>query len=100
MDGFNVSAERIVAAGGGVTEVAGSLAREIAAMHEMLDQIKSGWQSSEAAPRFATTMLTHLEKATSIKDALVSHGSTLTGTGHQYAKAEASLAESIPAGAK
>jgi uncharacterized protein YukE len=96
MDGFTVSAERIAAAGGGVSEVATALAGEIAAMHEMLGQITAGWQSTEAAPRFAAIMSGHLQQATSIKDALVSHGATLTATGGQYAKAESALAESIP----
>lgn len=99
MDGFTVTTERIVSAGGGVTTVGEALAKEIVAMHGMLDEIRSGWSSSTAAPRFAVAMQGQLDQATVIKDALLSHGSTLTSSGHEYAKAEALLAETIPGGA-
>lgn len=98
MDGFSITAERISAAGAGVAEVAASLATEIAAMQGMLDEVRAGWQSTQAAPRFAVALQTHLERATAIKDALLSHGTTLVGTGRRYAEAEASLAETIPGG--
>lgn len=98
MEGFSVSAERITAAGGGVSGVAASLATELTAMHELLDRIRAGWQSSLAAPRFAAAMQGHLDQATVIKDALTSHGASLTNTGRQFDRAESALAAAIPAG--
>ncbi|WP_029138544.1 WXG100 family type VII secretion target [Nakamurella lactea] len=99
MEGFSISSERITAAGGGVSGVADSLATEITAMTEMLDQIRAGWQSTQAAPRFAAAMQGHLDQATLIKNALVSHGASLTNTGRQFDQAESTLAAGIPAGA-
>jgi uncharacterized protein YukE len=80
-----------------VTSVADSLATEITAMTDMLDTIRAGWQSSQAAPRFAAAMQGHLQQATHIKNALISHGASLTNTGRQYEQAEAALAAGIPA---
>lgn len=100
MEGFTVTTERIVSAGGGVTTVGDALAKEITAMHGMLDEIRSGWSSTTAAPRFAVAMQGQLDQATVIKDALLSHGSSLTSSGHEYAKAEALLAETIAGGAQ
>ncbi len=99
MEGFTVTTERIVSAGSGVTTVGDALAKEITAMHGMLDEIRSGWSSTTAAPRFATAMLGQLDQATVIKDALLSHGTSLTNSGHEYAKAEAQLAEAVAGGA-
>lgn len=99
MDGFSITAERISAAGAGVGEVAGRLATEISAMQGMLDEVRAGWQSTQAAPRFAAALQLHLEQATAIKDALLSHGTSLVGTGRRFEQAEATLAERIPGGA-
>lgn len=98
MEGFSVSSERITAAGGGVSDVAGSLTKEITAVQDMLDQIRTGWQSSVAAPRFAVATQGHLDQAILIKDALASHGASLVNTGRQFDQAESALAGSIPAG--
>lgn len=99
MDGFSITAERITAAGSGVGEVAGRLAAEISAMHGMLEEVRAGWQSTTAAPRFAAALEVHLQQATAIKDALLSHGTSLMGTGRRFAEAEAALADTIPGGA-
>lgn len=97
MDGFDISTERIAAAGGGVTDIGGSIAREIATMHDLLGEIRAGWQSSVAAPRFAAAMTGYLDEASRLKDALLSHGAALTGAGRSYDAAESALADSIPA---
>jgi len=63
MSGLSIDTARIAAAGTGVTDVGGALAREIATMHDLLLQIRGGWQSTEAAPRFAAAMEGHLADA-------------------------------------
>lgn len=97
MEGFSVTTERIATAGTGVTDVGTALAREIAAMHGMLDDIRVGWRSTDAAPRFAAAMAGHLEQATSLKDALLSHGESLVGVGRRFDETEAAVAGAIPA---
>lgn len=97
MEGFSVTTERIASAGGGVTAVAASLATEITNMDGILSEIRAGWQSSEAAPRFVGAMELFLEQATTIKDALVSHGASLVAVGNRFGEAESALAGGIPA---
>jgi len=74
-----------------------SLAREIATMHDLLGQIRSGWQSSEAAPRFAAAMEGHLVDAAALKDALLAQGTALTTAAQQFAATEDAVADAIPA---
>lgn len=97
MDGFAISTERIATAGAGVTDVGIGLAREISIMDDLLGEIRAGWQSSEAAPRFANAMSGYLQEAATLKDALLSHGAALAATSRSFDAAEAGLADSIPA---
>lgn len=99
MDEFAISSEKIAAAGSGVSGVAGELQKEIAAVDGILADIRNGWQSDQAAPRYAATMQAHLEQARVMKDALMSHGTSLVEAGRQYDQAEAALAQGIPVGA-
>jgi hypothetical protein len=46
MSGLSIDTQRIAGAGVGVSDVGMSLSREIATMHDLLGQIRSGWQSS------------------------------------------------------
>lgn len=96
MTGLVLDTQRIATAGDAVTEVAGSLTREIATMRDLLDQIRAGWQSSDAAPRFAAAMDQYLADANSLKEALVGQGSALGMAAQQFSEAEISLAQSIP----
>ncbi len=100
MDGFDISTERVSAAGTGITDIGGSLAREIGTMHDLLGEIRAGWQSSVAAPRFAAAMTGYLDDATRLKDALLSHGAALAGASRSYDATESALADSIPAVAR
>ena len=95
--GLTIDTQRIAGAGDAVTEVAGALTREISSMREQLDQIRAGWQSSDAAPRFAAAMEQHLAGATVLKDALVGQGSALTAAAARFGEAEVALAQAIPA---
>lgn len=97
MAGLTIDTQRIAGAGDAVTEVAGSLTREISSMREQLDRIRAGWQSSEAAPRFVAAMERHLADATRLKDALVGQGSALTTAAARFGEAELALAQAIPA---
>ncbi|NNG35619.1 WXG100 family type VII secretion target [Nakamurella aerolata] len=89
MQGFNVSTEKVGSTGVGVGEVGAKLGAEIAAMHAMLASLQAGWRSSLAAPRFAAVMEGHLADATQLKNALVSHGSTLSSSAQAMDRAEA-----------
>lgn len=95
MDGINITSERIGAAGTGVSDVGTQLTKEIATMGDLLGEIRSGWQSDQAAPQFAASMQNYLDQAGTLKDALLSHGTTLISTGHRFAEAETSLAEAM-----
>ena len=97
MAGLTIDTQRIAGAGDAVTEVAGALTREISSMRGQLDQIRAGWQSSDAAPRFVAAMEQHLADATTLKDALLGQGSALTATAARFAEAEVALAQAIPA---
>ncbi|ACV81411.1 WXG100 family type VII secretion target [Nakamurella multipartita] len=94
---LSIDTQRIAGAGDAVTEVAGSLTREVASMRELLDQIRAGWQSSEAAPRFAAAMEQHLTDAVTLKDALIGQGAALTVAAGQFRDAESALAQAVPA---
>ena len=97
MSGLTIDTQRIANAGVGVADVGGSLAGEIATMRDLLGQIRSGWQSSEAAPRFAAAMEGHLADATALKDALLGHGSALSTAAQRFSEAEHVLADAVPA---
>ena len=99
MDGIAVSGERLASTGTGVTDVGTALTKEIGVMQDMLGQIRSGWQSDQAAPRFAVTMQGYLDDASRLKDALLSHGQSLLDTGRAFDQAEAEVAATFPAGA-
>lgn len=96
MSGLSIDTQRIGTAGIGVSDVGASLAREIATMQDLLGQIRSGWQSSEAAPRFAAAMEGHLADATALKDALLGQGTALTTAAQRFGEAENALADAIP----
>jgi len=97
MSGLSIDTQRIGTAGIGVSDVGASLAREIASMHDLLGQIRSGWQSSEAAPRFAAAMEGQLADATALKDALLGQGTALTMAAQRFGEAEHALASAVPA---
>jgi len=97
MSGLSIDTQRIANAGVGVSDVGASLASEIATMHDLLGQIRSGWQSSEAAPRFAAAMEGHLADATALKDALLGQGSSLSTAALRFGETENALADAIPA---
>ncbi len=98
MDGIAISTERIAAAGAGVTDVGGLLATEIAGMGDLLDEIRAGWQSDSAAPRFAAALQGYLDEAAVLKDSLIRSGAGLVSTGHRFADAENHLAAALPGG--
>ncbi len=95
MDGITISTDRIATAGAGVTEVATLLLREIGVMDDLLAEIRSGWQSDSAAPRFAAVMEGYLDQARQLKDALLGQGATLLTTGRRFDEAEQSLTQSM-----
>ncbi len=97
MDNLSLSTPRVAAAATGVSDVGASLAREIATMHDLLGQIRSGWQSSEAAPRFAAAMEGHLADAATLKDALLGHGAALMTAAQRFGDTESALADAVPA---
>ena len=67
-------------------------------MHELLGQIRAGWQSSEAAPRFAAAMEGHLADAAALKDALLGHGAALIDGGRSGSgRPRSALAAAVPA---
>lgn len=96
MSGLSIDTQRIAGAGLGVSDVGMSLSREIATMHDLLGQIRSGWQSSEAAPRFAAAMDAHLADATAMKDALLGQGTALSTAAQRFGETEAALADAVP----
>ena len=98
MDGIAISTERIATAGAGVGDVGAAIAKEIATMEDLLAQIRSGWQSDSAAPRFAATMNGYLADAVQLKDALLGHGAALLLTSRRFAEAETGLADSLLGG--
>jgi hypothetical protein len=97
MSGLSIDTQRIAGAGTGVSEVGAALSREIATMHDLLAQIRSGWQSSEAAPRFAAAMEGHLADATVLKDALLGQGTALSTAAQRFGETESAVADAVPA---
>ena len=97
MSELSIDTARIAGAGMGVSDVGASLAREIATMHDLLAQIRGGWQSSEAAPRFAAAMEGHLADATALKDALLGQGTALSTAAQRFGETEFALADAVPA---
>jgi len=95
MEGIAIESHRVVQTGTTVTDVGAALTREIATMSDLLGEIRTGWQSELAAPRYAAIMQQHLDLATVLKDALLTHGESLVAAGNQFAQAEADLAGSI-----
>ncbi len=96
MSALEIDTGRIAGAGSGVSDVAASLAAEIGTMQGLLGQIRAGWQSSEAAPRFVRAMDSHLADASAVKDALLGHGSALSTAAGRFAQAESAVADTIP----
>ncbi len=97
MDNLSLSTQRIAVAAAGVGEVGASLAREIATMHELLGQIRAGWQSSEASPRFAAAMQGHLADAAALKDCPAGPRSALMTAAQRFGDTESALAAAVPA---
>ena len=97
MSGLTIDTARIASAGVGVSDVGASLAGEIATMHDLLGQIRSGWQSSEAAPRFAAAMEVHLTDAAALKDALLGQGTALSTAAQRFGETKSALADAVPA---
>lgn len=95
MDGIAISTDRIASAGAGVSEVGAGLGAEISTMEDLLAQIGAGWQSDSAAPQFAARMQEYLHQAVVLKDALISHGATLTLTGRRFAEAETAVSQHV-----
>ena len=96
MDGIAVSSERVAATGTAVGDVGQRLGGEITTMHDLLGEIQAGWQSDQAAPWFARSMLGYLQEATVLRTALLTHGESLLGAGRAYAEAESAVAASVP----
>ncbi len=96
MSALNVDTGRIAGAGLGVSDVGALLAGEIATMHDLLGQIRAGWQSSEAAPRFVRAMETHLADAAALKNTLLGQGSALSTAAQRFAQTETSVADTVP----
>jgi hypothetical protein len=97
MDGISLGSDRIVSTGNSVTVIADALGVEIGTMTDLLGQIRGGWQSDTAAPRFAALLQVHLDQATQLKNALVTHGTSLVSVGQGFAAAESDLGTSLPA---
>ncbi len=92
MQGIVLDATRVVQTGQSVGSIADALTGEIATMHTTLADIQAGWQSEEAAPRFAARMQDYLDQAALMKNALVSHGAGLTLAGNTFGQVETELA--------
>lgn len=96
MTTLQLTTERVAGTASAVTDTGAALAREIGTMQDLLGQIRSGWQSSEAAPRFATAMEKHLLEASQLKDALLSQGTALSDVAGRFAATESALAAAVP----
>jgi uncharacterized protein YukE len=100
VDGFEVSTGRIAAAATGAGDVGAALGREIATMHDLLAEIQAGWQSSEAAPRFAAAMQGYLDDAAQLKDALLAQAAALTTTSRSFESTESSISAALAGGGR
>lgn len=98
MDGFEITTGRIGTVAAGVGQAGAALGREIATMDDLLAEIQAGWQSSEAAPRFAAAMQGYLEEARRLKDSLVGQAEALAATGRSFEATEASIAAAFSGG--
>lgn len=96
MDGFTIESDRIATAASGVEQVGERLQAEINTMEGLLGDITSGWQSTSAAPRFATAMQGYLDEARALSTALLSHGAGLAATGRVFDQAEEAVSASTP----
>lgn len=97
MSELTIDTTRIAQAGAGVSDVGTSLGTEIGTMHDLLAQIRAGWQSSEAAPRFARAMEVHLADAGTLRTALLSQAEALSTAAGRFAQTEMAVADSVPA---
>lgn len=97
MDGFDIASERIKSAATGVDGVGAALQREIVTMDGLLGDIRAGWQSTSAAPRFAAAMEGYLDDARTLAQALISHGASLSSTAQAFDQAEETVAAATPA---
>jgi uncharacterized protein YukE len=97
MSGLTIDTARLATTGGAVSDTGASLAAEIATMHDLLGRIRGGWQSSEAAPRFAAAMEAHLADATALKDALLGQGNALSTAALRFGQTGDALADAVPA---
>ncbi|GGM08628.1 WXG100 family type VII secretion target [Nakamurella endophytica] len=98
MQGISITSDRVVAMGGAAEAVGAELTREIAAAREILEGIRAGWRSDQAAPRYAAALEGYLQEAAELRDALVGHGAALERTGRAFAEAESALAAGLPQG--
>lgn len=96
MDGFEVTTELVQTTGDAVSDTGLKLNSEITQMNLMLGDLSTAWSSSEAAPRFVTSMEGHLANATILKDALISHGASLVTAGIGMGGTESALSDSMP----
>ncbi len=96
MDGFDVTTELGHTTGDAVSDTGLKLNSEITQMNLMLGDLSLAWSSSEAAPRFVSAMEGHLANATILKDALISHGSSLVTAGIGMAGTESALSDGMP----
>lgn len=96
MSTLQLTTERVAGTASAVTDTGTALAREIGTMQDLLGRIRSGWQSSEAAPRFAAAMENHLLEASQLKDALLSQGTALSDVAGRFAATESALAAAVP----
>ena len=100
MDGFEVTTPRIAAAATGAGDAGAALGSEIATMRELLAEVQAGWQSSEAAPRFAAAMQGYLDDAEQLRGALLTQAGALGATGRTFEAAESSIAAAFPGGGR
>ncbi len=97
MSELTIDTTRIAQAGAGVSDVGNALGTEIGTMHDLLAQIRAGWQSSEAAPRFARAMEVHLADAATLRTALLTQANALTTAAGRFAQTEMAVADAVPA---
>ncbi len=96
MIGFEVTTELVQSTGDAVSDTGLKLNSEITQMDLLLGDLSLAWSSSDAAPKFVLAMEGHLANARILKDALLSHGSSLVSAGISMAGTEAALAVSTP----
>ena len=92
MNVLQVESARVTQLSSGVTAAGDGLTAEITAMNTTLDEVRAGWQSTSAAPKFVQVMQDHLDQVTVLKDALLGHGTALSTAAVSYDEAEAAVA--------